>query len=91
MSDADLEKADCSAEKHARGILLFIVCHASEHLGQSIAHARFAGITPPWTEDMQKKQPEKNSPQGRFCWPFATATHSPQPLSHRAGLTSPLP
>jgi hypothetical protein len=33
--------------------------HGAEHLGQSIAYARFVGITPPWTEDMQKKQPEK--------------------------------
>ena len=42
-----------------RGILLFIVRHAAEHLGQSIAYARVVGIVPPWTEDMQKKQPEK--------------------------------
>jgi uncharacterized damage-inducible protein DinB len=61
MSDADLEKSlDWFGGKNTRrGILLFIVRHASEHLGQSIAYARFAGITPPWTEDMQKKQPEK--------------------------------
>jgi len=31
-----------------------IVRHAAEHLGQSIAYARFKGITPPWTEDAQK-------------------------------------
>ena len=30
-----------------------------EHLGQSIAYSRVLGITPPWTEDAQKKQPEK--------------------------------
>jgi uncharacterized damage-inducible protein DinB len=61
MSDANLEKSlDWFGGKNTqRGILLFIVRHASEHLGQSIAYARFAGITPPWTEDMQKKQPEK--------------------------------
>ena len=61
MNDADLEKSlDWFGGKNTqRGILLFIVRHASEHLGQSIAYARFAGITPPWTEDMQKKQPEK--------------------------------
>ena len=61
MSDADLEKSlDWLGGKNTqRGILLFIVRHASEHLGQSIAYARFAGVTPPWTEDMQKKQPEK--------------------------------
>jgi len=61
MTDADLEKSmDWFGGKNTeRGILLFIVRHAAEHLGQSIAYARFVGITPPWTEDMQKKQPEK--------------------------------
>ena len=61
MSDADLEKnMDWFGGKNTeRGILLFIVRHAAEHLGQSIAYARVVGITPPWTEDMQKKQPEK--------------------------------
>jgi uncharacterized damage-inducible protein DinB len=61
MPDADLEKSmDWFGGKNTeRGILLFIVRHAAEHLGQSIAYARFAGIVPPWTEDMQKKQAEK--------------------------------
>lgn len=61
MPDANLEKSlDWFGGKNTqRGILLFIVRHGAEHLGQSIAYARFVGITPPWTEDMQKKQPEK--------------------------------
>jgi uncharacterized damage-inducible protein DinB len=61
MPDADLEKSlDWFGGKNTeRGILLFIVRHAAEHLGQSIAYARFAGITPPWTEDMQKKPAER--------------------------------
>jgi uncharacterized damage-inducible protein DinB len=61
MPDANLEKSlDWFGGKNTeRGILLFIVRHAAEHLGQSIAYARFAGITPPWTEDMQKKPAEK--------------------------------
>jgi uncharacterized damage-inducible protein DinB len=61
MSDADLDKSlDWFGGKNTqRGILLFVVRHAAEHLGQSIAYARLAGVTPPWTEDMQKKQPEK--------------------------------
>jgi uncharacterized damage-inducible protein DinB len=59
--DADLEKSmDWFGGKNTeRGILLFIVRHGAEHLGQSIAYARFVGVTPPWTEDAQKKQPEK--------------------------------
>jgi uncharacterized damage-inducible protein DinB len=61
VPDADLDKSmDWFGGKNTeRGILLFIVRHAAEHLGQSIAYARFVGIVPPWTEDMQKKQPEK--------------------------------
>ena len=61
MPEADLEKSlDWFGGKNTeRGILLFIVRHAAEHLGQSIAYARFVGVTPPWTEDAQKKQPDK--------------------------------
>jgi uncharacterized damage-inducible protein DinB len=61
MPDSDLEKSlDWFGGKNTeRGILLFIVRHAAEHLGQSIAYARFAGVVPPWTEDAQKKQAEK--------------------------------
>src|ERR1700676_640938 len=61
MPDADLGKSmDWFGGKNTeRGVLLFIVRHAAEHLGQSIAYVRFIGITPPWTEDLQKKQPEK--------------------------------
>jgi len=61
MPDADLEKSmDWFGGKNTeRGILLFIVRHAAEHLGQSIAYARMVGVVPPWTEDAQKKQPDK--------------------------------
>ena len=57
MPDADLDKSmDWFGGKNTeRGILLFIVRHAAEHLGQSIAYARFTGIVPPWTEDAKKK------------------------------------
>jgi len=61
MPDADLDKSlDWFGGKNTqRSILLFIVRHAAEHLGQSIAYARFIGTTPPWTEDLQKKSAEK--------------------------------
>ncbi len=61
MPDADLDKSLewFGGKNTERGVLLFIVRHAAEHLGQSIAYARFVGITPPWTEDMQKKPAEK--------------------------------
>jgi uncharacterized damage-inducible protein DinB len=60
MPDSDLEKSmDWFGGKNTeRGILLFIVRHGAEHLGQSIAYARFVGVVPPWTEDAQKKQAE---------------------------------
>src|SRR5579872_3061523 len=61
MPDADLDKSlDWFGGKNTeRGILLFIVRHAAEHLGQSITYARMIGIVPPWTEDAQKKTAEK--------------------------------
>jgi uncharacterized damage-inducible protein DinB len=61
MPDAELEKSmDWFGGKNTeRGVLLFIVRHAAEHLGQSIAYARMDGVVPPWTEDAQRKQPEK--------------------------------
>ena len=61
MSDADLEKGlDWFGGRNTeRGVLLFIVRHAAEHLGQSIAYARFIDVVPPWTEDMQKKPAER--------------------------------
>ena len=60
MPDSDLDKSmDWFGGKNTeRGILLFIVRHGAEHLGQSIAYARVVGIVPPWTEDAQKKQAE---------------------------------
>ena len=69
LPDADLEKTmDWSGGKITeRGVLLFIVPHIAEHLGQLIAYARVLGVVPPWTEDEQKKEAEKkNAPaQGK--------------------------
>jgi uncharacterized damage-inducible protein DinB len=61
MPDADLDKSlDWFGGKNTeRGVLLFVVRHAAEHLGQSIAYARFIGVVPPWTEDAQKQQKSK--------------------------------
>ena len=65
MPDADLEKSlDWFGGKNTeRGILLFIVRHAAEHLGQSIAYARMNGIVPPWTEDAQKPKAKEEAPK----------------------------
>lgn len=61
MPDSDLEKSmDWFGGKNTeRGILLFIVRHTAEHLGQSIAYARMVGVVPPWTEDTKKEQSKK--------------------------------
>jgi uncharacterized damage-inducible protein DinB len=61
MPDADLEKSmDWFGGKNTeRGVLLFIVRHGAEHLGQSIAYSRMVGVTPPWTEDAQREQKQK--------------------------------
>ncbi len=35
--------------KSKRAYVLILVSHAHEHLGQAIAYARMAGVTPPWS------------------------------------------
>jgi len=61
MPDSDLDKSlDWFGGKNTeRGVLLFATRHTAEHLGQSIAYARFVGVVPPWTEDAQKQQKQK--------------------------------
>jgi uncharacterized damage-inducible protein DinB len=67
MPDANLDKSlDWFGGKNTqRGILLFIVRHAAEHLGQSIAYTRSVGVVPPWTEDAQNAQKEKPEPPAK--------------------------
>lgn len=57
MSDADLEKTmNWNGGKITeRGVLLFIVQHIAQHLGQQIAYARSIGVAPPWTNDPPRK------------------------------------
>jgi uncharacterized damage-inducible protein DinB len=65
LRGAALRATDADAEKTMpwfggstitqRAFLMFIVTHAGEHLGQSIAYARVNGIVPPWTEDAQRR------------------------------------
>lgn len=57
VADNDLEKQLdwIDGKKNTeRGVMIFLVRHAAEHLGQSIAYARENGIVPPWTEEQQK-------------------------------------
>ncbi|MGA7383003.1 MAG: DinB family protein [Terriglobales bacterium] len=67
MSDADLEKSfDWFGGKNTeRGVLIFIVRHGAEHLGQSIAYARMIGVVPPWTGDFNKSQKQEATPKAK--------------------------
>jgi uncharacterized damage-inducible protein DinB len=58
MPDTNLEKTlDWSGGKITqRGVLLFIVPHIAEHLGQLIAYARINGVVPPWSEGADAKK-----------------------------------
>jgi uncharacterized damage-inducible protein DinB len=57
MSDADLEHTlDWNGGRITeRGVLLYIVQHIAQHLGQQIAYARSIGVAPPWTYDPPRK------------------------------------
>ena len=57
MLDADLEKTlEWNGGKITeRGVLLYIVQHIAQHLGQQIAYARSIGVVPPWTLDPPRK------------------------------------
>ena len=51
MSDADL---GASTRQYGRqvqkwAVMLQLVAHMNEHLGQSIAYARMNGVVPPWS------------------------------------------
>lgn len=57
MSDADLLKPLKFLDQSNVGdMLVHIVAHAHEHLGQSIAYARVNGVAPPWTAAQQQRQ-----------------------------------
>ncbi|MGP0021028.1 MAG: DinB family protein [Candidatus Sulfotelmatobacter sp.] len=58
MPDANLEKTMdwLGGTITQRGVLLYIVPHIAEHLGQAIAYARINGIVPPWSEDPPQKK-----------------------------------
>ncbi len=57
VPDADLEKTMPwrGGTITERGVLMYIVPHIAEHLGQAIAYARVLGVVPPWSDDGQKK------------------------------------
>jgi uncharacterized damage-inducible protein DinB len=52
MTDADLDKVVdlFGMQLSERSVVLVVVSHCSEHLGQSIAYARMNGVVPPWSK-----------------------------------------
>jgi uncharacterized damage-inducible protein DinB len=58
MSNADFAKPEKKLGPDANDgdVIYLMVMHSHEHLGQSIAYARMNGVTPPWTEEAQKKE-----------------------------------
>lgn len=57
MANSDFAKAEKKLGPDANDgdVIYILVMHNHEHLGQSIAYARVNGITPPWTEEAEKK------------------------------------
>ena len=57
MSNADFAKPEKKLGPDANDgdVIYLVVVHNHEHLGQTIAYARLNGITPPWTEEAQRK------------------------------------
>ena len=57
VPDANLEKTMdwLGGTITQRGVLLYIIPHIAEHLGQAIAYARINGVVPPWSEDPPSK------------------------------------
>jgi uncharacterized damage-inducible protein DinB len=63
-SDADLEKKVKifgGIEVSERELMVIILNHMHEHLGQSIAYARMNSVTPPWSESPEPPKPAGKS------------------------------
>lgn len=50
IKDLDTEVSVFGPPQSKRAYLLIVMAHAHEHLGQSIAYARTAGVVPPWSQ-----------------------------------------
>jgi uncharacterized damage-inducible protein DinB len=65
LTDADLEKKVefFGMKTSVRNLLITLLNHTHEHLGQAIAYARSNGVVPPWTakeqEEMKKNAQKK--------------------------------
>ena len=61
ISDGNLEKRVnfFGNQMTLRGLLMNVLNHYHEHLGQSVAYARMNGVVPPWTAAAEAKAREK--------------------------------
>jgi len=66
LPDADLDKTAkiFGMEMSYRAVYLLALTHMHEHLGQSIAYARTAGVVPPWTAEQEAKAKEQKAKKG---------------------------
>lgn len=63
LSDADLDKRVKTfggREMTQRALLVAMLNHMHEHLGQSIAYARVNGVAPPWSEGAEPAPAKKS-------------------------------
>jgi uncharacterized damage-inducible protein DinB len=62
MSDADLDRKVkvFGGEMTERALMILILNHMHEHLGQSIAYARMNGVAPPWSEGTEPPPAKKS-------------------------------
>ena len=61
LPDADLDKmvSFFGHEMTVRSVLIILVGHVNEHLGQEVAYARTNKIVPPWSKDEKMPMAEK--------------------------------
>jgi len=45
-----------------QGVILSLVAHNHEHLGQAIVYARLNGVVPPWTQQQQQRTRQSQRP-----------------------------
>jgi len=61
IDDLEAEVTPFGFKASKRDYLLILMAHAHEHLGQSIAYARSAGIVPPWSQAAPARQDVESS------------------------------
>jgi uncharacterized damage-inducible protein DinB len=61
LPDADLDKMVTffGHDMSVRSVLIILVGHLNEHLGQEVAYARANKIVPPWSKDEKMPMAEK--------------------------------